>query len=308
MCNTDEVETLAEEGRDYERIADAVRYLGEHRGDHPSLNSVAAHVGLSAHHFQRMFRRWCGLTPKQFLSYLTVEGAKPLLDEQWPVMEVAGAVGLSGPSRLHNLFLSVEAVTPGDYKRRGADLTLRYGEYASRFGRVFMARSERGICGLEFADDDGASALGRARKRWPRAHFVPDDNTGHELVESAFEGQQCDPLPVHLNGTNFQVRVWSALLETAPGDTVGYGQLAGMIGAPKAARAVGTALGANPVGWLIPCHRVIRSVGGVGGYRWGEERKRIMLAFERSRRLGYAAYERRGFEAPGSVALHSFVT
>ena len=275
---------------DYHRVARAIEYLDEKRHERPSLRATADHVGLSPHHFQRMFRRWCGVTPKQFLSYLTVEDAKPLLDQGWPLMEVSDAIGLSGPSRLHDVFLSVEALTPGQYKRRGAGTTIHHGVYESPFGLVFALRNEKGLCGLEFIDDDGALALERAQRRWAGAQFVIDRNEGESFVEAVFSMRSNDaPVPVHLSGTNFQVRVWAALMDVPPGATVGYGDLARAIGAPRSARAVGAALGANPVGWLIPCHRVIRAVGGVGGYRWGAQRKRLMLAWEKARSVGYAA-------------------
>ena len=276
--------------RDYYRVARAIEYLDQQRHKRPSLQATAEYVGLSPHHFQRMFRRWCGVTPKQFLSYLTVEDAKPLLDEAWPLIEVSDALGLSGPSRLHDVFLSVEALTPGQYKRRGAGMTIHHGVYVSPFGTVLALRNDKGLCGLEFIDDDGALALERAQLRWAGADFVIDGAEGELLVDAAFLMPfNNSPLPVHLSGTNFQVRVWAALMQVPWGATVGYGALARAMGAPRAARAVGAALGANPVGWLIPCHRVIRAVGGVGGYRWGEQRKRLMLAWEKARKAGYAA-------------------
>jgi AraC family transcriptional regulator of adaptative response/methylated-DNA-[protein]-cysteine methyltransferase len=276
-------------GRDYTRIATAIRYLDQNRQERPDLKQLADHVGLSPHHFQRLFRRWCGLTPKQFLAYLTVEDAKPLLDANWPVMEVSDALGLSGASRLHDTFISIDAMTPGEYKRRGSGMQLRYGTYSSPFGDVLMAHGERGICLMEFVDGDEGAVLERAKRRWPMAELSQDNSEAQNLVDQAFDVGETGNVPVHLNGTNFQVRTWAALLATGRGATVTYGQLARSMGAPKAARAVGTALGSNPVAWLIPCHRVIRSVGGVGGYRWGEERKRIMLAWERSRDMGFAA-------------------
>ncbi|NKC12569.1 MAG: methylated-DNA--[protein]-cysteine S-methyltransferase [Gammaproteobacteria bacterium] len=275
--------------RDYERVANAIRFLDNQRRRRPTLDEVAGHVGLSSHHFQRMFRQWCGVTPKQFLGYLTVQDAKPLLDAQWPVLEVSDAVGLSGPSRLHDLFVSLEAMSPGQYKAAGAGLEFKYGSYDSPFGRFFMLRTARGICSLEFIDeaDDGGDALVRARRRWSAGRFDADGIDGEQLAARLFMDKGDGPIPVQLCGTNFQLKVWAALLSLPLGCTVRYADVAERIGAPRAVRAVGNALGANPVVWLVPCHRVIRSVGGVGGYRFGEERKRIMLAWERARANGY---------------------
>lgn len=275
--------------RDYQRVAQAIRYLDEHRNDRPALGELAEHVGLSAHHFQRMFRRWCGLSPKQFLGYLTVEDAKPLLADGWPVLEVSDTLGLSGPARLHDAFVSVDAVTPGDFKRRGEGLELRYGFHPSPFGEVLLVHGERGICQLRFTDGEREQAMGDAMQGLEAARLITDPQAGAALAEQVFDEVPGRVLPVQLCGTNFQVKVWSALLATRSGDTLGYGELAGRIGSPGAARAVGSALRMNPIAWLIPCHRVIRRVGGVGGYRWGEDRKRIMLAYEQARRFGEVA-------------------
>ena len=266
--------------RDYERIAAAIAYLDEHRRAQPSLADVAAHVGLSAHHFQRTFKRWSGVTPKQLLGYLTVRDAKPLLASgAWSVLDVSDELGLSGPARLHDAFVSVEAMTPGEYKDGGSALTIARAVHPSPFGPVRVYATARGICGLEFVPADAKSV----EATWPNARYVDRPDTGAELVQMLSAGVLKGNFELHLKGTNFQVRVWRALLALPDGAVSGYGAIAKAIGHPGAARAVGTAIGRNPVAWLIPCHRVIREVGTIGEYRYGHERKRALLALEQVR-------------------------
>jgi len=277
---------------DYSRIERAIRYLDEQREAQPTLEDVAAHVGLSKYHFHRLFQRWAGVTPKRFLQYLTVEHARSLLERHEPVLATAYEAGLSGPGRLHDHFVQVEAATPGEVSRGGEGLTIRTGIHPTPFGDALLATTERGVCFLAFVGDDEADAVGELRNRWPRARIVEDPGATATLareivqaVEAAVAGDRVrppTPVTLYLEGTNFQLQVWRALLRVPPGSVTTYGALAEAIGRPEAARAVGSAVGRNPVSFLVPCHRVIRSVGEFGGYRWGRERKRAMLGWEAS--------------------------
>lgn len=284
--------TGAEEPRDFRRVERAIRYLEENRRSQPELEDVAGEVGLSKHHFHRLFRRWAGTTPKRFLQHLTVERARALLQESRSVLDAAFAAGLSSGSRLHDHFVTVEAVTPGEVRARGRSLEIRVGVHASPFGDAFLAATDRGICHLAFlpsrGDDTRASAQSAARReledRWPRARIRSAPQRTEGLVREVFEGVGRDrPLThLHLQGTNFQLQVWRGLLRIPPGSVASYGHLAELVGRPGAARAVAGAVAANPVAYLIPCHRVIRADGELGGYRWGASRKRAMLARELS--------------------------
>ena len=269
---------------DYRRIELAIAYLEEHALEQPSLDEVAEQIGLSPFHFQRLFKSWAGVSPKRFLQYLTIENAKKLLRESSSVLDTALDVGLSGPGRLHDLFVSVEAMTPGEFKAQGKDLVITYGFHASPFGECLLAVTERGICGLAFVDPDTRSlALEELRTRWQESTLVEDQSAGRELIEQIFaqpRGKEQAPLKVLLKGTNFQIKVWEALLRIPEGTAATYGSLAQAVGQPKAHRAVGTAAGLNPVAYLIPCHRVLRANGEIGGYHWGTARKRAILARE----------------------------
>lgn len=268
--------------RDYQRIARAIEYLQRRGAEQPELAEVASHVNLSEHHFQRLFTRWAGVSPKRFLQYLTLEHAKSRLAGSRNVLDLAGEVGLSGPGRLHDLFVTLEAVSPGEYKAGGAGLEIRYGTHDSPFGSVVIAASPRGICSLHFLDDgDDAAALIRAE--WPRAELRRDAGTTAALAERVFHplaSQPGEPLALLVKGSNFQIKVWRALLALPFGAVATYRHVAASIGAPAAARAVGNAVGANPVGWLIPCHRVIRESGELNRYRWGTTRKAAMIGWE----------------------------
>jgi len=245
---------------------------------------VARHVHLSEHHFQRLFTRWAGVSPKRFLQYLTVEHAKSRLAESQNVLDLAGTVGLSGPGRLHDLFVTLEAMSPGEYKARGAGLEIRYGIQSSPFGPALIAVSPRGICGLHFLDsEDEAADL--IREDWPHATLREDAHGTAELAERVFRSFASPPpkpLALLVKGSNFQIRVWHALLELPFGSVATYRDIARRIQDPGAARAVGNAVGANPIAWLIPCHRVIRESGELSRYRWGETRKAAVLGWEAS--------------------------
>ncbi|MDE2480635.1 MAG: methylated-DNA--[protein]-cysteine S-methyltransferase [bacterium] len=262
----------------YERIARAIEFLIEHRHEQPSLDDAAAHVGLSPYHFQRTFKRYAGVTPKQFLAALTLESAKALLDRDASVLESALDVGLSGSARLHDHFVTIDAMSPGEYKLRGAGMCVTFGFAQTPFGLVVVGTTPRGIALLEFLDDE--RDFDPRRTPLAQATFTRDDRVAAELATRAFASNPSQPLRVHLGGTNFQLRVWSALLALAPGERTSYAQLAAAIGAPKAARAVGNALASNPIAVLIPCHRVIASTGIIGNYRWGTNRKRALLTWE----------------------------
>ena len=269
---------------DYTRVESAIRYIDAHRAAHPSLGKVAKHVGLSESHFQRMFTRWAGISPKRFLQHQTAELVKRLLRERRSVLSASYAVGLSGPSRLHDLIVNAEAVTPGEFQRAGAGLLVRYGFHPSPFGECLLAVTSRGICHLAFVHPvSRAHALERIRHEWPLATLRPDQAATRRAAEHAFPAAGTTRLPslsLHLKGTNFQLKVWNALLRVPDGNVTTYGEVASAIGAPKASRAVGTAIGSNPISYLIPCHRVIRATGELGGYAWGPERKKVMLTLE----------------------------
>jgi len=269
---------------DYRRIAQAIRFLEEHRLARPTLDQAARQLGLSPFHFQRLFRRWAGVSPKRFLQFLTAEHARQLLRRSRSVLDTSLEVGLSGPSRLHDLMIAVDAVTPGEFKAGGAGIEIRYGLHDSPFGGCLIGLTARGICHLAFVDDDRAeAALEELRKAWPEAGLVEDRGATLEIVKRIFrrrkEGEE-PVLPLLLRGTNFQLKVWRALLTIPAGALVSYRQLAEQLGAPGASRAVGNAVGRNPIAYLIPCHRVLRSSGEIGGYRWGTERKQALLGRE----------------------------
>ena len=269
---------------DYSRIEKAIRFLDRERATAPSLAEAAAHVGLSETHFQKLFTRWAGISPKRFLQHRTAEVVKRLLREGRPVLEVSYEAGLSGPGRLHDLLVNAEAATPGEVQRAGAGLAVRFGFHPSPFGECLIGVTARGVCHLAFVHPvSRAVALERLRTDWPEAQLAPDQDATRSAVSTAFPppGSAKRPsLSLHVKGTNFQLKVWRALLEIPPGQVTTYGDLAARVGNPRAARAVGTAVGSNPVSYLIPCHRVIRSTGELGGYAWGPDRKRVMLALE----------------------------
>ena len=275
------------ENTDYRRIEKAINYLEAHALDQPSLDEVAQHIGLSPYHFQRLFKSWAGVSPKRFLQYLTIGHAKRLLRKPVSVLDAALDVGLSGPGRLHDLFVNVEAMTPGEYKTKGKDLRISYGFHMTPFGESLLAVTPRGICSLAFVAPNGRSAAVRElRTAWLEATLVEEQSEGEEIATRIFapaDGTPPPPLKVLLKGTNFQIKVWEALLRIPEGTALSYGSLAEAIGRPGAHRAVGSAVGRNPVGYLIPCHRVLRANGELGGYHWGTTRKRAILARESAR-------------------------
>ncbi len=273
---------------DYHTVARALRYLDENYLDQPSLDELAEALGLSKFHLQRLFTRWAGVSPKRFLQFLTLDHAKRLLLDSEPVLATAFASGLSGPARLHDLFINTEGVTPGEYKSGGFSLSIGYGFHATPFGEALLATTERGLCHLSFlagdAPGDREAYLGVLEEEWPGATLSEASKPTAELARAIFypgDGSLPKaPLSVFLKGTNYQLKVWNALLRIPAGSVTTYGRLAGAMGSPGSARAVGTAVGRNAVAYLIPCHRVIREMGGFGQYRWGSVRKSAMLAWE----------------------------
>ena len=277
------IDTFSQQAGDYQRIAQAIHYLEANFRAQPDLDDMAASVHLSKYHFQRLFKRWAGISPTQFLHYLTLEYAKQKLAEAHSVFEAALEAGLSGSSRLHDLFVTFEAITPGEYKQQGAGLHITYGFHDTPFGRCLLAVTERGICGLSFGQNGDASALARLRANWPQAQFTENQDETQPVVDSIFAPGPTDqhhPFHLLLKGTNFQVNVWQALLAVPPGAMVSYQDVAAYIGRPTATRAVANAIAHNPIGYLIPCHRVIKKDGNFHQYQWGTTRKRAMLGWE----------------------------
>lgn len=278
------------DSREFQRMTRAIEFIEREYRRQPRLAEVARHVGLSDFHFNRLFRRWTGLTPKQYLAEITGRAAAQALQAEPSVLDAAHSVGLSGGGRLHDLTVTLEAMTPGEIRNGGEDVTIRHGVTTTPFGSAFVAETPRGLCRLSFLEHDalpggkdpGATELQALRVLWPRAEFVRDDARAADLVAIIW-GHRTATFPLAVTGTNFQVQVWRALLELEPGETVTYGALARKIGKPDAARAVGMAVGANPVAWVIPCHRVLRAGGVLGGYRWGPARKQMIRRWEERR-------------------------
>lgn len=267
----------------YETVARAIRYLREHAASQPRLAEVAAAAGLSEFHLQRLFGDWAGVSPKRFLQYLTKEHAKAVLRASHAVLDAALATGLSGPGRLHDLLVACDAATPGEVRTGGAGLEIAWGLHVTPLGRALVATTARGVCRVEFADDEAGAcrALDALRRDWPRAALAEDAAATAPVAGAMFGGARPrEPLRLWLRGTNFQVKVWEALVRIPPGALLSYARLAGLAGVPGAARAVGSACAANVLAVLVPCHRVIRENGVPGDYRWGPERKQALIARE----------------------------
>ncbi|MCX7643800.1 MAG: methylated-DNA--[protein]-cysteine S-methyltransferase [Rhodobacteraceae bacterium] len=270
----------------YRVIARAIARIDAAGGAALPLDRLAAELNMSPAHFQRVFSRWVGVSPKRYQQYLALDLARRLLAERFTVLETAAAAGLSGGGRLHDLFLRWEAMSPGDYARGGAGLTIFWGWFDSPFGPALVMGTERGICGIGFAAETGPEAtFADLAGRWPKARLAEDAAFLRPWAMAAFGADRRgdEPTPVYLIGAPFQIKVWEALLAIPTGHVTTYSEIAGRIGAPRAVRAVGTAVGRNPVSWLIPCHRALRRSGGLGGYHWGLPVKRAMLAWEAAR-------------------------
>ncbi len=271
----------------YHVIKRAIALIDGPGGTRLGLGELAQEMGMSAAHFQRVFSAWAGVSPKRYQQYLTLGHARTLMSERCTLLDVAQETGLSGTARLHDLFLRWEAMSPGDYARQGAGLTIRYGWFETPFGAALAMATQRGLCGLSFADPASRDAtLADMTARWPKAQIMHDPSGPAPHVSAAFAQQGSAAL--HLIGTPFQIKVWEALLQVPTGYVTTYGAIAGAVCTPRAARAVGSAVGRNPVGFLIPCHRVLRggTATGLGGYHWGLERKRAILAWESARAEG----------------------
>ena len=263
-------------------IARAIEHIGATVSEQPTLDELAVAVGLSPTHFQRVFSQWVGVSPKRYQQYLTLDHAKHLLSEHFTVLEAAADTGLSGASRLHDLFVRWEAMTPGDYARRGEGLQIRWAWTGSPFGEALVMATDRGVCGLAFTAETGrGAAMADMRSRWPNATYLEDPEIILPQAASLMEAK--GDAQLHLLGAPFQIKVWEALLQIPSGNVTTYSEIANAIGKPKAVRAVGTAVGRNPISYLIPCHRALRKSGGLGGYHWGLGVKRAMLAWEAAR-------------------------
>ncbi len=270
---------------DYARVRAAISYLSENWREQPRLADIAAHVGLSEHHFQRLFRRWAGLSPKEFLQAITIDHARALLAGSASLLDAAYEVGLSGPARLHDLFVDHEAMTPGDFKRGGAGLEMDYGFHPSPFGLALIMATARGVSGVAFADDEHGrdKVLADMCRRWPNAGYRPNPERTAPYARRIFDARAWrpdQPLKIVLIGTDFEIRVWQTLLSLPMGRAVTYSDIAAHVCTPKAARAVGSAVGRNPVSFVVPCHRVLRKDGNLGGYHWGVTRKKAIIGWE----------------------------
>jgi len=273
--------------QDYYRIADALTYIKDNMQQQPSLEEVAVAVHISPFHFQRMFTDWAGVSPKKFLHYLSVEYAKEVLKTSGTsVYDAAYETGLSGTGRLHDLFVKIEGMTPGEYKNGGKNLVIKYSYGESAFGNYLVASTEVGICNLFFYNESSKESLEELKQLWVNATIVEEETGYHQSIKQFFGHKKEDAaqIKLHLKGTPFQLKVWEALLKIPEGGLKSYSNIAEDIQNPTAQRAVGSAIGSNPVGFIIPCHRVIKSVGGIGEYRWGTERKMAIIGWEAAKR------------------------
>jgi AraC family transcriptional regulator of adaptative response/methylated-DNA-[protein]-cysteine methyltransferase len=279
---------LQSSAQDYRRIEKAILFLEKNFRSQPDLREIARSVNLSEYHFQRLFKRWAGISPKRFLQLLTAEYAKRVMHSGGSLLDVTDKTGLSSAGRLHDLFVNMEAVTPGEFRKRGEDVKIFYGVHPTPFGECFIAVTERGICNFAFLGPAGRKTIVQTlMKQWRQADISEDPSRTRPYVERIFNSRQLkSPLPLKLVGTNFQIKVWQALLKIPRGAIVSYGDIAGAIGKPAAVRAVANAVAHNPIAFLIPCHRVIRKTGALGGYRWGSARKKAMLAWEGGKESG----------------------
>ncbi|TGL66232.1 bifunctional helix-turn-helix domain-containing protein/methylated-DNA--[protein]-cysteine S-methyltransferase [Leptospira kmetyi] len=269
----------------YKKIASAIQFIEQHALSQPELDEIAQSVDLSPFHFQRLFTEWAGVSPKQFLQYLTLQNAKSILNQpRATLFDAAYETGLSGTGRLHDLFVKIEGMTPGEFKNGGERLKIRYSFRKSNFGDYVIASTEKGICNLFFYDIPQERIVSELKEQWNQAELVFQSDENQERVVKFFDqtSTQKEKIKLHLKGTDFQIKVWEALLKIPEGRLSSYSDIADSIGQESASRAVGSAIGKNPIGYLIPCHRVIKSTGGIGEYRWGSERKRAMIGWEAS--------------------------
>ncbi len=280
-------DNYSQDSEDYQRIEKAIQFIENNFRYQPNLNEIAESVHLSKYHFNRIFKRWAGITPIQFLQFMTLDYTKKKLSESDSILESALDAGLSGPGRLHDLFVTFEAMTPGEFKKQAAGIKISYAFSSSPFGDCLIATTERGICHLGFVEEDKRSeALDQLFKTWPGATFTESSESVSSKINSIFKidkTKYSQPFNLHLKGTNFQINVWKALLNIPEGQVVSYQDIASHIGHPKAFRAVANAVAINPVAFLIPCHRVIAKSGKIHQYRWGSARKKALIGWEAAR-------------------------
>jgi AraC family transcriptional regulator, regulatory protein of adaptative response / methylated-DNA-[protein]-cysteine methyltransferase len=270
-----------EQNTDYQRVAKAIEYLNEHYKSQPDLTEVAKQVHLSPQHFQRIFTEWAGVSPKKFMQFLTIEHLRASIYDTNNLNEAADLVGFSTQSRVYDLFVNIEGVTPNEYKTHGIGLQIHYGFHQKPFGECFIAVAEKGLCALSFVDEMNKMAnLEQFIHKWKAAKVILDPQITSIVVKQIFNRHQKEKLNIWVHGTNFQLKVWEALLKIPQGSVATYQKIAESIQNPKAVRAVGTAIGSNPIAFLIPCHRVIKSTGVVGEYHWGSTRKQAILGWE----------------------------
>ena len=273
---------------EYLRIEKAINYLEKHFQDQPSLQELAEYLNMSPFHFQRVFKRWAGISPKRFIQFLTIDYAKKMLEQNRSVLDATYDSGLSSPGRLHDLFVTIDGVTPGEFKTKGVGIEIVYGVHSSPFGECLLAITERGICALTFTAGKGlGEPLADLQNQWEQARLRESAQTTKPFLDQIFPSNPGDgrgSVSLFLKGTNFQIKVWEALLKIPPGFVCSYEKIAGYLGKPTAARAVGNAVAANPVAYIIPCHRVIRKIGAIGDYRHGRTRKKAMIGWEAAQR------------------------
>ncbi len=281
----DPISFTSESSHLYDQIAEAIEFITENQAEQPDLDTVAAHIGMSPHHFQRTFSDWAGVSPKKFLKAITLQGAKERLRESESVLDASFGSGLSGPGRLHDLFVTTDAVTPGEYKSRGEGMVFTYGLHPSPFGPCLIVVNVRGLTGLSFIDCNEQDAIDYQTQHWEKATWVRDETITEPFAQKIFqsipEGRGTD-LKILLRGSPFRIKIWEALLRLPSGAVTSYGDLAERVDRPGAARAVAGAIANNRIGLVIPCHRVIRESGALAGYRWGETRKAAILGLEAS--------------------------
>lgn len=269
---------LEEKSKYYEDIKKAIEYFDENYSEQPKLGDVAKHIGMSKYHFARIFKEYVGVTPMQFLQATTFSYAKEKLLKSKSILDTSIDLGLSSSSRLHELFVNFIGITPNEYKKMGENLDITYGFGFSTFGKTMLASTKKGICSLEFYDDSYDEVLNRLKSSWKSANFIQDDKRVQEILDKIFINNE--KTDIFIKGTNFQINVWKALLNIPKGKVLNYSDVANLLGKPKAVRAVASAIGANHIGFLIPCHRVISKSATMAGYRWGIKRKRVILVYE----------------------------
>ncbi len=286
FCITEPLD-LTEYRHDYDHVRKAIEFISQNWRDHPSLDTISDHIGLSSTHFQKTFKRWAGLSPKDFLQAITLSHARDMLHGSASLLEIAHELGLSGPARLHDLFISHEAMTPGEFKRLGEGLEIRFGFHDSPFGLALIMTTKRRICGLGFCDseEEQDALLQDMMERWPDAAYQLDQPGTALLIKQIFTPEdlfqsEAKPIKIILIGSDFEIRIWETLLKVPAGRAVTYSDLAEHIGNPNAHRAVGSAVGRNPISFVVPCHRVLRKDASLGGYHWGITRKQAILGWE----------------------------